>query len=230
MVMRSSTDSSAPACTRFQISASDCSSQARAERMRMSAWARPICTTALSRIGLLAPRGILVLRGLDEIVERAAGDAQRHAGEAGLVAGHRRHAVERARLAAFVRRAGEVAREADGRAGTKWSVSANWSDRRAAQADDVPDVGPRHLAGAHQHGALDRPAVGVGLARAVGQEDRAMGAEPGGVPAARGEGPDAGDLVAAARIRSARAFGPGPQASTARGSLPKISCATGRSR
>ena len=41
------------------------------------------------------------------------------------------------------------------------------------------------------------PAVGVGLARAVGQEHRAMCAEPGGVAAARGEGPHAGDAIAA---------------------------------
>ena len=45
--------------------------------------------------------------------------------------------------------------------------------RRAAQPDDVPDVGPGHLARAHQHGPLDRPAVAAELGRAVGLEDRA---------------------------------------------------------
>ena len=69
--------------------------------------------------------------------------------------------------------------------------------RRAAQADRVPDVGPRDLAALHQHRALELPAVGTEPRRAVGLVDRAMGAEPGCVPAARGEGPYAGDLVAA---------------------------------
>ena len=70
--------------------------------------------------------------------------------------------------------------------------------RRAAQADDVPDVGPLDLA---RHGTSmvrsTLPAVGVEPRRAVGLEDRAMRAEPGRVPAARGEGPHAGDPVAA---------------------------------
>ena len=69
--------------------------------------------------------------------------------------------------------------------------------RRAAQADDVPDVGPFDLARRHQHGALDLPALGVEPRRAVGLPDRAMRAEPGGMPAARGEGPHAGDPIAA---------------------------------
>src|SRR5258708_33358371 len=69
--------------------------------------------------------------------------------------------------------------------------------RRAAQADRVPDVGPRHLFALHQHGALELAAVRPESRRAVSLVDRAMGAEPGRVPAPRGEGPYAGDLVAA---------------------------------
>ncbi len=68
----------------------------------------------------------------------------------------------------------------------------------AAQADRVPDVGPLHVLGAHQHGALllqRRWRRVCGEPSAV--EDRAMRAEPGRVPAAGGEGPDAGHPVAA---------------------------------
>ena len=46
----------------------------------------------------------LVARHVDESVERAAGDAAGHAGEADLVAGASAHAVERAALAAFLDR------------------------------------------------------------------------------------------------------------------------------
>ena len=52
-------------------------------------------------------------------------------------------------------------------------------------------------------------AVGVESGRAVGREDRAMRAEPGRVPAARGEGPHAGDPVAALAFDRADP-GPGP--------------------
>src|SRR6185437_9633709 len=44
---------------------------------------------------------------------------------------------------------------------------------------DIWDVGPRHFARAHQQRTLDRPAVGISLARAVGHEHRAVRAEPG---------------------------------------------------
>src|SRR5216683_6556413 len=72
--------------------------------------------------------------------------------------------------------------------------------RRAAQADRVPDVGPRDLSAAHQHRALELTAGRAEARRAVGLIDRAVRAEPGGVPAARGEGPHAGDLVAAVAL------------------------------
>src|SRR5713226_10076341 len=68
--------------------------------------------------------------------------------------------------------------------------------RRAAQADRVPDVGPHHLFSLHQHGALELAAVAPEPRRAVGLVDRTVRAEPGGMPAARGEGPYPGDLVA----------------------------------
>ena len=93
-----------PAEICFQISAIDCSRKARAERMPTSAWARLVCTTALSRSGLTFAARDLVPGHVDEAVEAGARDAQRHAGEAHLVAGHRRHAVERAGLAAFLGR------------------------------------------------------------------------------------------------------------------------------
>ncbi len=67
----------------------------------------------------------------------------------------------------------------------------------AAQADGVPDVGPLDVLGAHQHGALQRRAVGVVFGRPVGGVDRTMRAEPGRVPAAGCKRPHAGDPVAA---------------------------------
>src|SRR5882757_10063687 len=72
--------------------------------------------------------------------------------------------------------------------------------RRAAQADRAPAVGPHRLFALHQHGALELAAVGPESQRAVGLIDRTVRAEPGGVPAARGEGPHAGDLVAAVAL------------------------------
>src|ERR1700704_4244774 len=72
--------------------------------------------------------------------------------------------------------------------------------RRAAQADRVPDVGPRDLSAAHQHRALELTAVGPEPRVAVDLVDRAVRPEPGGVPATRGEGPHAGDLVAAVAL------------------------------
>src|SRR3982074_1691100 len=74
--------------------------------------------------------------------------------------------------------------------------------RRAAQADRVPDVGPRDLSAAHQHRALELTAVGPESRRAAALEDRPLAAEPGGVPATRGKGPHAGDLVAAVALDS----------------------------
>jgi len=78
------TDSLSPAEICFRCWPST-AAEARAERMPTSAWARLVCTTELSRSGLVLPRGILVLRHVDEAVERRAGDAQRHAGRSPLV-------------------------------------------------------------------------------------------------------------------------------------------------
>jgi hypothetical protein len=153
--------------------------------------------------GMVAERTHLAARNLvlchvDEAVEAGAGDAQRHAGEAHLVAGHRRHAVERAGLAALLRGLprDHVARD---RMGGRHEMVGEGElvARRAAQADRVPDVGPRHFFALYQHGALELAAVGPESRRAVGLVDRTVCPEPGGVPAARGEGPHAGDLVAA---------------------------------
>ena len=64
---------------------------------------------------------------------------------------------------------------------------------------------------AEQHGAFPRPAVGMALRRAIGVEARAMRAEPGGVAAAAGECPRAGNAPAAVRSDRlcARAHAPG---------------------
>src|SRR5258708_36779782 len=82
----------------------------------------------------------------------------------------------------------------------------------AAQPDRVPDVGPFHIPGAHQHGALLRLAIGFAPRRAVGRIDRTMRAEPGRGPAAGGERPPPPDPVAPLAFdRPALwARGPGP--------------------
>src|SRR4029079_1276566 len=67
----------------------------------------------------------------------------------------------------------------------------------AAQADRVPDIGPRDVPGPHQHGALLVHAIGFQFWRAVGPVDRTMRPEPGRVPSAGGKGPNAGDPVTA---------------------------------
>ncbi len=175
------------------MSAIDCSTKPRAARRLTSAWARLDCTTALSRSGLSGAARHLVARDVDEAVERAAGDAAGDAGKADLVAGAGAHAIERAAFAALpVEFAGDRMVGADEEVVQRELVAGG-----AAQADRVPDVGPFDVLGAHQHGALLLHAVGIEPRRAVGLVDRAMGAEPGRVPAAGREGPDAGDPVAA---------------------------------
>ena len=197
--MRWSTDSLSPAEISFQMSAIDCSRKARAERMPTSAWARLVCTTALSRSGLFLPRGILFFATSTKLSRARTGDAQRHAGEAHLVAGHRRHAVERARLAAFLLGLPRDHVARDRMVGRHEMVGEReLVARRAAQADHVPDVGPFDLVRCVTSMVRSswRP-FGPEPRRAVGLADRAMRAEPGGMPAARGEGPYAGDFVAA---------------------------------
>ena len=78
----------------------------------------------------------------------------------------------------------------------------------AAQADRVPDVGPFDVLGSHQHGALQRHAVGFQSGSAVGRKDRTMRAEPGRVPTTGGKGPHARDPVAALAFDRAD-LGPG---------------------
>jgi hypothetical protein len=103
------------------------------------------------------------------------------------------HPVQRSALAAFVL---ELA--GDGMVGAdEMVVQGELVTGGAAQANRVPDVGPRDVFAAHQHGALLLDAVVVQPRRAVSLEDRTVGAEPGGVAAAGGKGPHARDAIAA---------------------------------
>jgi hypothetical protein len=99
----------------------------------------------------------LVAHGLDEIIERRAGDAAGDAGKADLVAGVIAHAVQGTALAAFA-----VELADDGMVGTHEEVvERELIAGGAAQADGVPDVGPLDVLGAHQHGAFERGAIRI---------------------------------------------------------------------
>ena len=99
----------------------------------------------------------LVAHRFDKIVERGAGDAAGDAGKAHLVASVGAHAVERAAFAAF-----PVEFAGDRMIGTNEEiVQGELVAGGAAQADGVPDVGPFDVFGAHQHGALERGAIGI---------------------------------------------------------------------
>ena len=99
----------------------------------------------------------LVAHRFDKIVERAAGDAAGDAGKAHLVASAGAHAIERTAFAAFpVEFAGDRMIGTDEEIIQRELVAGG-----AAQADGVPDVGPFDVLGAHQHGALERRAIGI---------------------------------------------------------------------
>ena len=107
---------------------------------------------------------------LDEIIERAAGDAAGDAGKADLVAGAGAHAIERSAFAAFpIEFAGDRMICPHEEVVQRELVAGG-----AAQADGVPDVGPLDVLGAHQHGALLWRAAGFVLRRTVGRIDRTM--------------------------------------------------------
>src|ERR1700730_3751897 len=93
-VMRCSTVIIDPAQRYFQTSAMDCRTKPRAARKLTSAWARPDCTTALSRIGVLPPRMILFFARSTNSSSAARAMAAGDTGEADLVAGAVAHAVE----------------------------------------------------------------------------------------------------------------------------------------
>ena len=171
------------------------------------------CTTALSRSGLFWPRGTLS-RAIDKLSSALRAMPQATPREADLVAGAGAHAIERATLAALRSNSRVI----------EWSARTRSLQRElvaggAAKADRVPDVGPLHVFGTHQHGSFLPLTIGVEPGRAVGLVDRAMGAEPGRMAAARGKGPHARDPVAAVALDLfALHWGRAP-ASTARGSF-----------
>ena len=67
----------------------------------------------------------------------------------------------------------------------------------ALEPDHVPDVVDGRPLARHHQRLLHRIAAGVAARLAVRLDDEAMGGEPGGMPAAAGERPDAGDAEAA---------------------------------
>ena len=170
------------------------------------------------------PRGTLLRATVDEHVERGASDAQRHPREAQLVECQRRQAVQWPRLPALVLK---LARD-------RVIVTHEMIGQReliagsTAQADDVPDISPFDLRGWYEQSPHDLPALVVEPRITVCFEDRALRTHPGCVPAPAGESPHTGRAIAAF-YRYCLRFGPGPQASTARGS-PKTRWATAGSR
>ena len=132
---------------------------------------------------------------LDEGVEHGARDAERHRRHAAGIEALHGEGIERARVAAqrrILARAGEGLGHEDVGAGVAFRG-------RAAHAERVPVVDRRRLGLGHQHRAHGRPAEAVEAQRAVGLDDVAVGADPGGLAVARREMPFAGDAIAAGR-------------------------------
>src|SRR6202158_3866951 len=156
----------------------------------------------LSQVGLhhgvlaqwaLAAARHLVAGQIDKTVERAAGNTAGDAGKADLIASAGAHAIQRAALAALlVEFAGDRMVRSD-----EEIIKCELIAGRAPQTDRVPDVGPRYVLRAYQHGAFLLLTIGAQPGRAAGLKDWTMGAKPGRVAAAGGKGPHAGDLVAA---------------------------------
>src|SRR5262249_15958109 len=116
-----------------------------------------------------------------------------HAGKPHAIEGEHRNVVERAALAAV---RGEVAPRG---VLLRHEQIAHFVivARGAAQPDDVPGVLDVGLLAAEEHGAIDRIAFRIPARLIRGFEDRRMPAHPGGVGAAAGKSPFAGDAVTA---------------------------------
>src|SRR6185437_6975665 len=141
----------------------------------------------------LRPAGYLVAGDLDERLVGAARDPQGHVRKAHRVNHAAGELIERARLAPLgivVARGGIGL--ADEMVLELVAVAAG-----AAQAEHLPVVDDRRLLFGNEHRAGNLPSVRAEAWAAVRLEDRAMRAEPGGVPAAGREAPLPGNAVAA---------------------------------